>query len=108
VGETTTLTFTLTNPNTTALSRITFADLFPGGLSVAANPAVTNTCGGVPSAGPYAHAVAYANARLPASGSCTFSVNVVAGSPGVKTNTTTIVSSSTGIGSPATGTLTVR
>ena len=108
VGETTTLTFTLTNPNpTTPLSRITFADPFPGGLGVAANPAVTNTCGGVPSVGPFALAVAYANASLPPGGSCTFSVNVTAGSAGVKTNTTTIISSSAGIGSPASGTLTV-
>jgi uncharacterized repeat protein (TIGR01451 family) len=107
VGETATLTFALTNPNTTPLSRITFADPFPGGLAVAANPSVMNTCGGVPSVGPFALAVAYANARLPAGGSCTFSVNVTASSPGVKTNTTTIVSSSAGIGSPARGTLTV-
>jgi uncharacterized repeat protein (TIGR01451 family) len=108
VGGTTTLTFTLTNPNPfVVLSRITFADPFPGGLAVAANPAVTNTCGGVPSVGPFALAVAHANASLPAGGSCTFSVNVTATSAGVKTNTTTIVSSSAGIGSPATGTLTV-
>jgi uncharacterized repeat protein (TIGR01451 family) len=108
VGGTTTLTFTLTNPNPfVALSGITFADPFPGGLSVAANPAVVSNCGGVPSVGPYALAVAYANASLPQDGSCTFSVNVTAGSAGVKNNTTTIVSSSAGIGSPATGTLTV-
>jgi uncharacterized repeat protein (TIGR01451 family) len=108
VGDTTTLTFTLTNPNLVGLSRITFADPFPPGIAVAANPGVVNGCGGVPSVGPYALAVAYANANLPPGGSCTFSVNVTAGSPGTKTNTTTIVSSSAGIGSPATGTLTVR
>jgi uncharacterized repeat protein (TIGR01451 family) len=109
VGGTTRLTFTLTNPNpTVGLSRITFSDPFPGGLAVAANPSVINTCGGVPSVGPFALAVAYANASLPPGGSCTFSVNVTAGSAGVKTNTTTIISSSAGIGSPATGTLTVN
>jgi hypothetical protein len=108
VGGTTTLTFTLTNPNpSVALSRITFADPFPPGLAVAANPAVSSNCGGVPSVGPFALAVAYANASLPPGGSCTFRVDVTAGSTGVKNNTTTIVSSSTGIGSPATGTLTV-
>jgi uncharacterized repeat protein (TIGR01451 family) len=107
VGATTTLTFTLTNPNLVGLSRITFADPFPGGLGVAANPAVFNSCGGVPSVGPFALAVAYANASLRPGGSCTFSVNVTATSAGVKNNTTTIVSSSAGIGSPASGTLTV-
>jgi uncharacterized repeat protein (TIGR01451 family) len=109
VGETTTLRFTLRNPNPiVALSRITFADPFPSGLAVAASPAVTNTCGGVPSVGPFALAVAYANANLPPGGSCTFSVQVTATSAGVKNNTTTIVTSTPGgIGSPAIGTLTV-
>jgi uncharacterized repeat protein (TIGR01451 family) len=108
VGGTTTLTFMLTNPNPfVPLSRITFADALPGGIAVAVNPSVVNTCGGVPSVGPFALAVAYANASLPPGGSCTFSVNVTATSAGVKTNTTAIVSSSAGIGSPATGTLNV-
>jgi uncharacterized repeat protein (TIGR01451 family) len=107
VGETTTIAFVLTNPNTVPLSRITFADPFPPGLAVAANPAVTSNCGGVPSVGPFALAVAYASARLGPGESCTFLVDVTASSAGVKTNTTTIVASSAGIGSPATATLTV-
>jgi uncharacterized repeat protein (TIGR01451 family) len=108
VGGTTTLTFTLTNPNPTVpVSRITWADPLPLGLQVAANPAVTNTCGGVPSVGPYALAVAYAAASLPAGGSCTFSVNLTATSAGLKNNTTTIVASSAGIGSPASASMTV-
>jgi uncharacterized repeat protein (TIGR01451 family) len=108
VGATTRLTFTLTNPNpTTALSRITFSDPFPGGLGVAANPAVTNGCGGVPSVGPFALAVGYANATLPPGGSCSWSVNVTATSAGVKNNTTTIVSSSAGVGAPASASMTV-
>jgi hypothetical protein len=108
VGGTTTLRFTLTNPNPTLpLSRITFADPFPSGLAVAATPAVVNTCGGVPSVGPSALAVAYANASLPPGGTCTFSVNVTATSAGVKNNTTTIVTSSRGNGSPATASMNV-
>jgi hypothetical protein len=109
VGETTTLRFTLRNPNPSIpVSRITFADPFPPGVAVAADPAVTTTCGGVPSVGPYALAVAYANANLPPAGSCSFSVHVIATSAGVKNNTTTIVSSNTGIGDPATNTLTAN
>ena len=110
VGGTTTLTFTLTNPNpSVALSRITFADPFPGGLAVAANPAVTNTCGGVPSVGPFASGGRVCE-RQP---SCGWELHVQrerhrATSAGVKNNTTTIISSSAGIGSPATGTLTVN
>jgi hypothetical protein len=102
-------TFTLTNPNPTApLTRITFADPFPPGLMVVATPSVTNTCGGVPSVGPFALAVAYANPTIPAGGSCTFSVNVTATSAGVKSNTTTIVSSTPGgVGRPASASVTV-
>jgi hypothetical protein len=109
VGATTRLTFTLTNPNPTiTLSRMTFADPLPSGLAVSANPAVIDSCGGVPSVGPFALAVAYANARLPGNVSCTFSVNVTATSAGVKNNTTTIVTSTPGgIGRPATASITV-
>jgi hypothetical protein len=109
VGATTRLTFTLTNPNpTTTLTRITFSDPFPAGLSVAANPAVTQNCGGAPSVGPNALAVGYGAATLPPSGSCTFSVNVKATSKGVKNNTTTIVASKEGgNGIPASATVTV-
>jgi uncharacterized repeat protein (TIGR01451 family) len=109
VGATTRLTFTLTNPNpATALTRVTFADPLPLGLMVAAVPSVSNTCGGAPSVGPFALAVALAAATIPAGTTCTFSVNVTATSPGVKSNTTTIVASTPGgIGSPASASVTV-
>ena len=109
VGATTTLTFTLTNPNAaTPLTGVTFADPFPGGLMVATSPSVTNTCGGVPSVGPFALAVGYANGTVAAGQSCTFSVRVTATSAGVKNNTTTIVSSTPGgIGTPATASISV-
>ena len=66
-GATTTLTFTLTNPNpATPLTRVTFADPFPLGLMVAVSPSVSNTCGGAPSVGPYALAVALGGGTIPA------------------------------------------
>ena len=109
VGQTTSLTFTITNPNTTTpLSGVTFSDPFPSGFMVAATPSVTNTCGGAPSVGPFALAVGYASGTVPAGGSCTFKVNVTATSTGVKNNVTTIVSSTQGgNGTPATASVTV-
>jgi uncharacterized repeat protein (TIGR01451 family) len=109
VGATTTLTFTLTNPNTTTpLTGVTFADPLPLGLMVSPTPSVSNTCGGVPGVGPYALAVSLASASIPAGQSCTFRVTLTATSAGVKNNTTTIVSSTQGgIGSPASASVTV-
>jgi uncharacterized repeat protein (TIGR01451 family) len=109
VGQTTSLTFTITNPNTTtSLSGMTFSDPFPSGLMVAASPSVSNTCGGVPTVGPFALAVGYGNGTIPAGGSCTFKVNVTATSTGVKNNVTTIISSTQGgVGSPASASVTV-
>jgi uncharacterized repeat protein (TIGR01451 family) len=109
VGQTTSLTFTITNPNTgTPLSGVTFSDPFPSGLMVAASPSVSNTCGGVPTVGPFALAVGYGSGTIPAGGSCTFKVNVTATSTGVKNNVTTIISSTQGgVGSPASASVTV-
>ena len=109
VGATTTLTFTLTNPNAaTPLTGVTFSDPFPSGLMVAASPSVSNTCGGVPTVGPFALAVGYGSGTIPAGGSCTFKVNVTATSTGVKNNVTTVISSTQGgVGSPASASVTV-
>src|SRR5262249_59452890 len=47
VGQTTTLSFTITNPNpTVALTSLAFTDTFPAGLVVANPPNATDTCGG--------------------------------------------------------------
>jgi hypothetical protein len=80
----------------------------PFGLAIGSPAVVSNTCGGVVSAVTNALAVALAAGTIPAGGTCSFKVNVVAGSTGVKNNVTTIVSSTEGgIGSPASATLTV-
>src|SRR5262249_41551211 len=48
VGGDTTLTFTITNPNTTtALTGVAVSDTLPAGLVVAATPNVANTCTGL-------------------------------------------------------------
>lgn len=76
-GGTTTLTITLTNPNTGALTGAGFTDNYPSGL-VNASPAngATTCAGGVVTATAGGTSLNLASATIPASGSCTVTVNV--------------------------------
>ena len=120
LGAPSTLTFTLSNTNAVAaaLPNDAFRDVFPttpGAMTVAAPPAVTNTCSGtlVDSGGNALAAgdvgVRYNGGSIPANGSCTISVNVTTNAAGVYNNTSTVLTTSNaGISLlPATDTLTV-
>ena len=97
VNETTTLTFTLTNPNPAdALSGVGFTDTLPAGLVVATPNGLTNTCGGTVTAVAGTGSVALANGGLPAGGSCTIAVDVTGTTGGTKVNTTGAVTSNEG------------
>jgi CSLREA domain-containing protein len=96
VGGTTSLTFTISNPNATALSGVAFSDTLTTGLTVAATPAVTNTCAGTVSAIASGGTISLTNGAIAAAGSCTISVNVTATTAGTKTNITGAVSSTNG------------
>jgi uncharacterized repeat protein (TIGR01451 family) len=91
VNGVSTLTFTLTNTNAVALTGAKFIDTLPAGLQVAATPAASTTCGGSPSWAPAAVATTLSfgqttGATIPASGSCTVSVNVTATTGGPHAN----------------------
>jgi hypothetical protein len=106
----TTLSFTIKNPNISAsLSGIGFADNLPGGLLVATPTGLTGSCGGgtiTATAG--SSTVSLAGVTLAAGASCTFSVNVIGATEGVKVNTTGPVTSiEGGNGTPASATLRV-
>ncbi len=92
LNGTTTLTFTINNPNaTTALTGIGFGDTLPAGLNVATPNGLTGSCGaGTITTGTVSgfSVVNLSGGTLPASGSCTFSVNVVGVTAGTKNNTT--------------------
>ncbi len=109
VNGTTTLTFTLTNPNAgTALTGVGFTDTLPAGLVVATPNGLASTCGGTVTAVAGAGSVALVNGGLPASGSCTITVNVTGTTGGVKNNTTSAVTSTEGgTGGTASASLTV-
>ena len=113
VNGTSTLVFTITNPNdNAALSGLTFTDSLPAGVQVAATPAASTTCGGTPTWAPTAGATnltfgSPTGATLVASSSCTVSVNVTATTAGPHTNVSGFISSTqTGTNSTTTGSAT--
>jgi uncharacterized repeat protein (TIGR01451 family) len=112
VGGTTSLTFTVTNPNVGALTAgVAFTDTLPSGLVVATPNGLTGSCGGgtiTATAG--GTSISLSGATLAGSASCTFSVNVAATTVGVKVNTTSTITSTSGggvTGSAATASITV-
>ncbi len=114
VNGVSTLTFTLTNPNSAPLTGAKFTDSLPSGVQVAATPAASTTCGGSPTWAPAAAATSLAfgqttGGTIPASGSCTVSVNVTATSAGPHSNvsgTLSTTESGTNISSVGSATLT--
>jgi uncharacterized repeat protein (TIGR01451 family) len=97
VNGTTTLTFTLTNPNAgTALSGVGFTDALPAGLVVAAPNGLTSTCGGTVTAVAGAGSIGLVNGGVAAGGSCTITVSVTGLAGGLKPNTTSAVTSAEG------------
>ncbi|MEA2163516.1 MAG: hypothetical protein QOK37_1643 [Thermoanaerobaculia bacterium] len=101
VNAVSTLTFTLTNTNTTQLTGATFTDSLPAGLEVAPTPSASTTCTGAPTWAPAAAATSLTfgsptGGNIPASGSCTVSVNVRATSAGPHTNTSGFLSTAEG------------
>jgi uncharacterized repeat protein (TIGR01451 family) len=113
IGQTSTLSFTVTNPGLNPLTGVGFTDTFPANLFVQTPNGLSGTCGGgTITAAAGSGSVSLSGATLAAGGSCTFSVSVVAfvGTPSgqVYTNTTgNVTSNEAGPGNTATATLTV-
>jgi serine protease len=80
----TTLTITLNNSNTFALSNVAFTDTLPSGLTVKSSPAPATTCGGSLSAA--SSNISLSGAAIPASGSCTLTIAVTSATSGTFNN----------------------
>ena len=112
-GATSTLTFTLNNTSSVALTGATFSDALPAGMSVSTNGFVANTCGfsaTAPTVG--ATSLAFSGGTIPANGTCSVAVNVTSSVPGPSTNisgfiSTTQTGENSGPGGSAVATLTV-
>ncbi|HXA86896.1 MAG TPA: hypothetical protein VNZ47_17555, partial [Candidatus Dormibacteraeota bacterium] len=104
----TSLTFTINNPNTTlALTGIAFTDNLPAGLVVATPNALNNTCGGTATAVGGSSSVSLSAGTLAASASCTVSVNVTGTTAGVKNNSVQVTSTEGGTGNTSNASITV-
>ncbi|HZU31819.1 MAG TPA: hypothetical protein VFB79_11930, partial [Candidatus Angelobacter sp.] len=108
LNGTTSLTFTIQNPNTSlALTGLAFTDNLPAGLVVAATPNLNNTCGGTATATAGSSTVSLSAGTLASSASCTVSVNVTGTTAGVKNNSVTITSTEAGTGNTSNASITV-
>ena len=89
ISDPSTMTITLVNPSTTAMSGATLADSYPLNLVNAAIAGATTTCvGGTVTAANGGTSVALSGAALPARSSCTVTVSVTSATPGAYDNST--------------------
>jgi len=120
VGGTTSLTFTITNPNaavpnvtpavlvTTTLTNIGFTDTLPAGLLIATPNNIGGGCGGTITATAGTNLVSIAGLTLAAGATCGFGLDVIGTTAGTKDNTTTaITSSEAGAGNAASASVVV-
>jgi uncharacterized repeat protein (TIGR01451 family) len=98
-GDTTSLTFDVSNPNTTTeLDSITFQDSLPSGLVVSTPNALSGTCvtpgGAQIRAAAGSSTIRLLTVNLTGGSSCSFTVNVTVDQPGTVQNTTAEVAGS--------------
>jgi uncharacterized repeat protein (TIGR01451 family) len=104
----TSLTFTLTNPNANStLSGIAFTDSLPAGLVVATPTNLNTTCSGTATAGSGSSSASLSTASLAPNASCTVSLNVLGTTAGVKNNSVTVTSTNGGTGNTSNASVTV-
>jgi hypothetical protein len=80
------LTLTLTNPYTQPMRGAAITDTYPAGLVNGPVPGAATTCGGVVTAAAGGNTVALTGGTIPASGSCTVTVNVRSAAVGAYNN----------------------
>ena len=102
------LTFSITNPNTSAtLTGIAFTDNLPAGLLVATPSSVTSTCGGAIAAITGSSSVSLSGGTVAANASCAVSVNVTGTTAGIKNNSVQVTSTEGGTGNTSNASVTV-
>ena len=104
LGGTTTVSFSVSNPNTVALTGVAFTDPLPAGLTAAGAASACGTAS-ITAGGTV---IALSGATIGAGAACTITATVTGVTPGVKLNTTNAVTSNeAGAGNAASATLLV-
>ncbi len=103
------MTITLTNPNTAAITGAAFTDTYPSAnMQNTAGTPTSNTCGGTVTMTSGGSSVALSGGTIPASGSCTIVVPVTAVAGGTYLNSTgSVTTTNAGTGTAASDTLIV-
>src|ERR1019366_2771060 len=109
VGGTTTLSFTINNPNPSiALNGVAFTDPLPANLIVSTPNGLTGSCGGgTITALAGSGSVSLTGATLAGGARCTFSVNVTGTNVGAQNNSVTVTSTNGGTGNTSLASLAV-
>jgi hypothetical protein len=109
VGGSTSLSFTINNPNASlSLTGVAFTDSLPAGLVVATPNGLTGSCGGgTITAAAGSSSVSLSGATLASTASCTFSVNVTGTTAGVKNNSVQVTATESGAGNTSNASITV-
>ncbi|MGD8864929.1 MAG: hypothetical protein PVI81_05020, partial [Anaerolineales bacterium] len=108
-GSTSTLTFTLTNPNSSELTGVEFNDTLPAGLLIASPNGLTQSCtsgslDGTVAANPGTRSFELSSASIDAGATCTISIDVLGDAAGEYENISgNIASSETGANTTVTG-----
>jgi len=104
----TSLTFNISNPNTSAtLTGVAFTDNLPAGMVVATPNGLTNNCGGTATAVASSSVVSLSAGTLAASASCTVAVNVQGTTVSVKNNSVQVTSTNGSTGNTSNASLTI-
>ncbi|HEY8740962.1 MAG TPA: hypothetical protein VIN56_10260 [Candidatus Dormibacteraeota bacterium] len=110
VGGSTSLTFSIDNPNASvALTGVGFNDNLPAGLVVATPNGASGPCvgNGILTAAAGSGSIMLSGTSLAASANCTFSVSITGTTAGVKNNSTQVASTEGGTGNTTNASITV-
>ena len=111
VGQSTSLTFTLVNPNAgSSLTGLSFTDTLPSGMVVSTPNGLTATCaGGTVTATAGASVITVSGETLASNAFCTIQVNVTVSAAALYTNTTSAITSNEAApGIPASASITAN